>query len=296
MPVEESDPSEDEVPGGPPAEAGAGQVVPSVVTVEDEIRALLRDDPSRLGDVFRGRDEGLTAQQIADRHNVSTPGFVYSYDAYIAAALEGRLSSSSWVLKATSSSLRSLCRRARGVVSADALALLQARLAQAESALGEGGGAESDSVEEASDSETLAVAGRTADVPGIYAFSYGWYLESPVDSVRGNTLIKVGRAENVGRRIADHRQAAIRTHMPEPLALVRVYSAHGQDLAEVEAKFHRLLSTAGHDNPRRTQVGRRGDVGREWFLTNEAFLDACADACGLKTEYIGGSDFTSTAP
>lgn len=166
-------------------------------------------------------------------------------------------------------------------------------LAQTENALSEPD-VESEAGEEAVDSEILVVADRTANVPGIYALSYGWYLESPVDRVRGNTLIKVGRAYNVGRRIAEHRQAAIRTHMPEPLALVRVYSAHGRDLVEVEGMFHRLLSTAGHDNPRRTQVGRRSDVGKEWFLTNEEFLDACADACGLKTEYIGGSDFTTS--
>ena len=264
---------------------------PGPLSPTDEIRELLRQDQTRLGDVFRGLEQGLTAQGIAERHNVATPGFVYSYSAYIQAAVEGRFSSSPSVLKQTASSLRTLVRRARGAISADAFSLLQGRLTQVEQAVDEVTAPENVAAEEASENETLSVTDRVMNVPGIYAFSYGWYLESPLDPARGNTLIKVGKAEDVGRRINEHRNLAVRTHMPEPLALLRVYSAHGRNLTEVEQLFHRLLSTAGHDNPRRVLVGRSSEAGKEWFLTNEAFLDACAEACGLKTEYIGGSEF-----
>ncbi|MCL1899516.1 MAG: GIY-YIG nuclease family protein [Promicromonosporaceae bacterium] len=122
--------------------------------------------------------------------------------------------------------------------------------------------------------------------PGIYAFSYGWYLEHPDDHDR--YLVKVGRAGNVRNRLAEHRAGA-KTHLPEPLALLRVYFV--DDVSRVEAlekSFHNLLTHAGHKNPRfRAKV-----VGTEWFATTAEFLDAVAEAVGIdKGMYVGGSDF-----
>src|SRR5699024_11359783 len=57
----------------------------------------------------------------------------------------------------------------------------------------------------------------------IYAFSYGWYLESPVDPKNENTLIKVGYATNIWARLQQH-QAGAMTHMPEPLVVLRVFT------------------------------------------------------------------------
>lgn len=128
-------------------------------------------------------------------------------------------------------------------------------------------------------------------VLGISAFSYGRYLESPIDPERGTTLIKVGRAADVGVRIRQYT-ADVRTHMPEPLALIRVYSARDRDLLEVERALHNLLATAGRANLRRTML-RRTEVGQEWFLTNEDFFDAVATALKLRTEYTGRSEFAA---
>ncbi|TAM66467.1 MAG: GIY-YIG nuclease family protein [Microbacteriaceae bacterium] len=125
-------------------------------------------------------------------------------------------------------------------------------------------------------------------IAGIYAFSYGWYLESPVDPQHGNTLIKVGESLNVAQHIREHTSKA-RAHMPEPLALIRVYSTGARAVTEVERAFHDLLRTAGHINPRR--VGR--EVGVEWFLTNEDFLDSIAKVIGLRTLYTGRSEFAT---
>jgi hypothetical protein len=91
---------------------------------------------------------------------------------------------------------------------------------------------------------------------------------------------------NVAQRIRQHTSAA-RTHIPEPLALIRVYGTQDRAVDEIERAFHSLLHTAGHDNPRRN--GR--EVGVEWFLTNEDFLDAIAKTIGLSTIYTGRSEF-----
>ncbi|MFC5788601.1 GIY-YIG nuclease family protein [Agromyces tardus] len=257
----------------------------------DEIRDLIREDQTRLGDAFRGLEQGLNPSELSELHNVATTGWVYNAQAVLSAAIDGQYSSSPSMIKSIASTLRSLTRAGRGVLSAEALALLTERLRDAERRVEQS--QSSDEATESEEEENLErevskATDRLFDLPGIYAFSYGWYIEHPADDDR--FLIKVGRAESVGRRIDDYRKG-VRTHMPEPLALLRVYGSGERSTAEVERLFHRLLSTAGHDNPRRTRLSRQGEVGREWFLTNAAFLDACAEAIGLKTEHLGGSEF-----
>ncbi|GAA5202191.1 GIY-YIG nuclease family protein [Microbacterium jejuense] len=255
----------------------------------DEIRQLLFEDQSRLGDVYRLHVvDGHSPQEVADRLNIGTPNFVYSYRAYVDAILSGKVSSGAQLRRQTASALRSLIRRNRSALSTEALRILNANLALAEQPTVSDEALDEAPSEAVQDEETRAVTDALERTPGIYAFSYGWYLENPVDN-KANTLIKIGKSENVGERIRQHRVGA-RAHIPEPLVVVRVYGIGDRDLDQTERDFHRLLSTAGHDNPRRI-VAQRSEVGKEWFLTNEAFLDAIASALGLRTEYIGRSEF-----
>ncbi len=257
----------------------------------EELERFLAADQRRLGDVYRLTRQGLNADQIAERLNVATPGFVYSYRYQIDAALDGTVSSSPTIQRQVLAALRSLLSRGRDVLSPAALQLLQANQAAVERASeADDPASEALAAEEEQRSTSVSID-RLSGVAGIYAFSYGWYLESPVDPDHGNTLIKVGRAADVAARIRQYA-SGVRTHMPEPLVLVRVFSTGGRDLAETEKAFHLLLSTAGHSNPRR--AGRpRSEVGKEWFLTNEDFLDAIAEILGLRTEYIGQSAFAN---
>jgi T5orf172 domain len=231
----------------------------------------------------------LTPEQIASQLNVTTAGFVYTYRYQTQAALFGKPTSGAALRNQTVSALNSLLRRARGVLSPEALALLMANKGAVEAA-----GVDTDPAAEAkADIEEKSEAANTLNdlnkVAGIYAFSYGWYLESPVDLVRGNTLIKVGLATDVAERIRSYA-SGVRTHMPEPLVLIRVYPTGGLDLSEIEKMFHELLDNAGHSNPRRSGTSKR-EVGKEWFLTNEDFLDSIAKALKLSTRYIGRSEF-----
>jgi hypothetical protein len=68
------------------------------------------------------------------------------------------------------------------------------------------------------------------------------------------------------------------TAAPEDPIITRVYLCEdGSDSpATMERKFHSLLSAAGH--VREVAV----NSGREWFLTNEVFLDAIADVLGYQ--------------
>ncbi|MDT3317699.1 GIY-YIG nuclease family protein [Microbacterium sp. KSW4-11] len=267
----------------------AAEAVPPLSPTE-EIANLIRNNDGRLGEVFRLDEQGFAPDAIAQQLNVATVGFVYSYRTYANAALHGKVPGGSTLRKATLSSLNSLVKAGRDVLSRDAMQLLLAHRSAVEAA-------ELDAeptVQEVEDNEqqerdALSTLERLRGVPGIYAFSYGWYLESPVDEARGNTLIKVGRAEDVSARIKQHSSGA-RAHMPEPLALLRVYSVETPELVHTERMFHQLLDTAGHGNPRRRGLNR-SEVGKEWFLTNEDFLDAVAKALKLTTLYIGRSEF-----
>ncbi|MFC8596831.1 GIY-YIG nuclease family protein [Isoptericola sp. NPDC057191] len=252
----------------------------------EELAEFIAAQEGRIGDVFTLTGEGLSAREIADRLNVDTPGFVYHYQAHANAALDGVVPTSPTVLKATGSALNGLVKRGRSTLSAEAFDLLKTNQARVLAAREEVDPEQEARAElEAERFEQDQISGLHG-LAGIYAFSYGWYLESPLDPDGDNTLIKVGKAEDVARRIEDHRRGA-RAHIPEPLITVRVYEAGARDLDKTERDFHRLLSTAGHRNPRREESVRRvrNEVGKEWFLTNRAFLDAIATALDLRTVY-----------
>ncbi|RZI96226.1 MAG: GIY-YIG nuclease family protein [Microbacterium sp.] len=275
----------------PSTEDVTSEVVVDVPAPRAEIEDLLRDHEGRLGDVFRLSEQGLEPDQIAEALDVATSNFVYTYRYQSQAALDGKPTAGSVMRRQAVGALNTLIKLGRGRLSPDAMALLKSNLARVEASEDEAdpvAAAEADSKEQFEAATTL---GELAGVAGIYAFSYGWYLESLVDSGRGNTLIKVGRASDIANRIKQHTAGA-RTHMPEPLALVRAYEAGRDELHAIEKHFHELLETAGHFNPRRTGKST-SEVGKEWFLTNEDFLDSIAKALRLRTLYIGQSEFSS---
>lgn len=189
-------------------------------TAREEIASLLEEDESRLGDVYRLHViEGLSPQEVADRLNVATIGFVYGYRARIDAILDGRVTAGVTLQSQVTAAVRSFVKRNRTQVSVAAAQLLVSNLALAEQALVELTSSETNVEEPARGDDADVDTGHLDGTPGIYAFSYGWYLEKPVDEKSGNTLIKVGQTTDVGSRIRQHRGGA-RAHMPEPLGRV----------------------------------------------------------------------------
>ncbi|NIL81098.1 GIY-YIG nuclease family protein [Rhodococcoides kroppenstedtii] len=257
-----------------------------VLEPREEIAEFIATQEGRIGDVYRLSLEGLDPAQIAARLNVETAGFVYSYRANIDAALDGRIANGPTLLKQTRSALNGLISKGRAQLSVEALDLLASHRNLVNQALADLDPVmEAQADAEAKRAEVLQVESLKG-LAGIYAFSYGWYIEKPVGDDEINTLIKVGRSIDVAARINEHRRGA-RAHIPEPLVSLRVYATDQLKLSDVERTFHRLLSTAGHVNPRReTQESRRqNEVGREWFLTNVDFLDEIASTLHLRTVY-----------
>lgn len=256
------------------------------LTPREELAEFISQQEGRIGDVFNLTQEGLDARAIADRLNVETPGFVYQYQAHIDAALDGKNPTGPTMLKAVASALNGLLKRGRGVLTPAAIELLTAHRGSVLRAIVDLDPEDEAQAEAQAEDNEQKELRALLEVPGIYAFSYGWYLERPLDAESENTLIKVGRAKDVARRIEEHRRGA-RAHIPEPLVTIRAYAAENLDLEGVERTFQRLLETAGHINPRRepTRRGSRNEVGEEWYLTNREFLDAIASALNLRTIY-----------
>lgn len=258
-----------------------------VLLPRDELAEFIASQETRIGDVYNLTAEGLDARGIADRLNIDTSGFVYQYQAMIAAALDGETPAGPSMLKAVASALNGLLKRARGVLSPEALELLnqnRSRVAQAIENLDPVAEAQAEVEDEEREEGQID---ELVGVAGIYAFSYGWYLDHPLSDDNDRTLIKVGRARDIAARIRQHRAGA-RTHIPEPLVTVRVFGTGDRDVEQVERSFQRLLKAAGHINPRRdtSRTNRKNEVGEEWYLTNREFLDAIAAALELRTVYV----------
>lgn len=256
-------------------------------TPRDELAEFIASQETRIGDVYNLTAEGLDPRGIADRLNIDTSSFVYQYQAMIAAALDGELPSGPTMLKSVASALNGLHKRARGVLSPEALELLDANRSRASQAIEELDPVAEAQAEVEDEEREEGQIDELVGVAGIYAFSYGWYLDNPLSEENDRTLIKVGRARDIAARIRQHRAGA-RTHIPEPLVTVRVFGTGDRDVEQVERLFQRLLKTAGHTNPRRdtSRRNRKNEVGEEWYLTNREFLDSIAEALELRIIYV----------
>ena len=114
-------------------------------------------------------------------------------------------------------------------------------------------------------------------VPGIYVYTFPHYMRFPILEAAGaetnpRTFLKVGRSKNMNGRITGQ----VRTYMPEPPLVLRMYEVPEDDLVDVEGRIHEHLKAAGH--------GRlhTKNTGREWFLTQLQFLDSTTDLMGLE--------------
>lgn len=273
--------------GGMDDIANASSLPSEMRTPRDELAEFIASQETRIGDVYNLTEEGLDARGIADRLNVDTAGFVYGYQASIAAALDGKTPEGPSVLKSVGSALNGLLKRAKGVLSPEALELLTSNRARIAMALEDLDPVDEALAEVEEEEREEVELDALVSVAGIYAFSYGWYLDNPLGDENDRTLIKVGRARDVAARIRQHRVGA-RTHIPEPLVTVRVFGTGDRDVEKVERAFQRLLKSAGHTNPRRdsSRRNRKNEVGEEWYLTNREFLDAIAAALELRTIYV----------
>ena len=253
-----------------------------------EIVEALENDVSRVGDVFRckGDDESKSARSIADELGMNTVGQVYSHLSSVRTLIEGRrLAGGPTYASQKASMLREFSKRHRESLSDSTLQRLlelsveHDNLAKNKEAI----------VRENEEIERALESDDRLNVPGIYVYTYPHYNNKPVqpsqeDYTDDRTFLKIGVTESavgVSKRI-QQQIGQVRTALPEPPIILRIYSSDSVDLKEAEKQIQRHLDAADHNQINRE---RGSGVGTEWFLTHLKFLDSIADLLRLEVRY-----------
>jgi hypothetical protein len=238
--------------------------------IRAELIAFLQSDQSRLGEVYRALDEGLTAPEIAERLDVATSNFVWNIDRIAHALLDGDLPRAPTVALQTAMRFRRILKSAP--LSDAARLYLTTKLEELERAAND----ESARVEETQRAQEQTQQAEARDEAGIYVYALPHYLRYPFDPETGRTLMKVGRSDR--DVIVRFRQQARTTALPEEPVLLRIYRT--DEGTRFEANFHRLLEAADHYR----SVART--AGREWFVTSTRFLDEAARVMELPVTVV----------
>lgn len=245
---------------------------PPSPAVREELVAILQEDSSRIGDVYRGTCAGRSAEEIASDLGVETSGFVWGYRKSIALLLEGELPTGAKFSAQLAGRVRQMLKTLP--LSEDARRYLKRCQEELQARTDDEGARAVEDVQAQQHTETA----EAANLPGIYVYALPHYLRYPYDPDSGRTLMKVGRSgsDTIERFKAQTRTTAL----PEEPELLRIYGCTTEEAATMESQFHRLLSAADHSR----SVART--AGREWFVTSTRFLDEVARAMNLRVNII----------
>lgn len=241
-------------------------------SIRAELKAILESDQSRLGEVYRAVEQGLSSEQVANELGVSTSNFVWNYQRSIGALLSGDLPTAPSVALQTARRFRTLLRQHK--LSRETRDYTEAAATELERRAGD----ETARVVEDRQAKEQTERAEARNEAGIYVYALPHYVRYPYDPDSGRTLLKVGRSDS--DVITRFRNQTRTTALPEEPILLRIYRTDGSATGPVEAQFHRLLEAADHYR----SVAR--SAGREWFLTTTRFLDEVARALNLPTEVV----------
>ena len=245
--------------------------------IEAEIVSALERDETRMGDVWRGKAAGKSAEVIAIELGTQTSNFVSKYLRFARAMATGKLPTAPTMIRECLSATKGFLNRHSDTLSDAAQAALLDRIQRLEAL------AENEEAVELEDKQVRqkAKATETLNIPGIYVYTLPHYFRQPLlpaegDTIAARTLMKVGMAEN--DVIKRFRKQERNTALPEDPWLLRVYTG-AADVYQVEQSIHSLLRAADH----RQSMGR--SAGTEWFLTSLRFLDEIAKQKNLTVEF-----------
>lgn len=256
--------------GGPVSEKSESDVVA-------ELRAALKIDPTRLGDVYRGRLEGKSAEEIAEGLGVSTSGFVSNNKRHIQVIEAGDYPSGATIIGQCLSVVRGFLDRHAVELSTEAQALLRGRIRDLEALYGD----VSKAVFEDEQVRERAKISEAEHTVGIYVYTLPHYYRHPIkpaesDDSSDKTYMKIGMSDSdVMTRFRSQKRDTV---LPEDPWLLRIYSCES-DTRGVEREIHDFLRSADH-----LQVRGRAS-GTEWFCTSLTFLDHLAAKLKLRVVY-----------
>ena len=243
--------------------------------VAEDLRLMLEEDESRLGEVYRLLADGLSAQDIAAELGVSTHNFVSNYSSMIDALLEGNFPKGPSLLSQTAAKIRSILKN--DDLSDDTRDYLQRQLVVMTGLIEDPELARA-SIEQA---QARTEEAESSGIVGVYVYVLPHYLRHPTDVDSGRTLFKVGHSNSdVIRRFRDQKRT---TALPEEPILMRIYETADKDSHAIEQKFHKAITSAGHHQ------SASPTAGREWFETHLEFLDHLASLADLNIQVVAES-------
>ena len=259
----------------PTAPEEGGPARPSA-EVRTELVALLDVDGSRLGQVYRCLQRGLSADDIASELEVTTSTFVWSYERMIRSLLEGDLPTAPTVALSVARKFRSILKSK--TLSGATRHYLETNLSELERRAND----ENARVVEVERAKEMTEQAEALNQVGIYVYALPHYLRYPFEPDSGRTLMKVGRSDS--DIIQRFRNQTRTTALPEEPILLRIYRTDGTATTGVESDFHRLLEAADHHR----SVART--AGREWFVTSTRFLDEVARVMRLPAVVVNATE------
>lgn len=238
--------------------------------VTAELMLYLESDESLFGIIYRKKRDGVSNEEIQKAQGAAYPNFIWNYQRYIKALLEGDIPNGVSLMNEVAVFYRRLLKQEN--FSDETKAYLVAGLQEIDAR-------KSDSKLQFKTQNQVTKASTELEKqskPGVYVYSLMHYLTYPYDPDSGRTLMKVGMSDrDVIKRFREQTRT---TALPEEPILLRVYESldDKKTLKEIENIFHNLLEAADHDR----SSARMG--GTEWFLTSLKFLDKVAETLVLK--------------
>ena len=242
-----------------------------------EIRKLLREDKTQLGDTFRLMEQGINkSSELVEKGSAANVGVIAHHKYIIKAIVDG-------VLDTKSANLATYARRAidrllasesASNISQDAKDLLSERRSKLLEIISDKDAIQNDTIELVSESAKLEDKLKQIS-NAIYVYTFPTYYRAGVDGDLDVRWLKIGLTTNsVWQRIVEQNR---QTSMPEDPILVRVYYGEGIDLKETESKIMNTLRRVQFEQ----SAARNTKAGKEWFATNEDSIDAIAELLGL---------------
>ena len=234
-----------------------------------ELITYLENDESLYGTIYRKKRDGVSNEEIQKAQGATYPNFIWNYQRYIRALLEGDIPNGVSLMNEVSVLFRKLLKVE--TFSEKTRFYLQAGLQEIEFR-------KSDTKLQIQTQNQVAKASNELEkksIPGVYVYSLMHYLTYPYNPESGRTLMKVGMSDrDVIKRFRDQTRT---TALPEEPILLRIYESTLQtSLIEIEKTFHNLLEAAYQDRSSALTGGT------EWFLTSLEFLDKIAETLNLK--------------
>lgn len=239
-----------------------------------EVEAILAEDDTLLGRIYRYDLDGLTPVEIAEAEGNASPGFVYGYRMTLRALLSDEIPNSTNIALAAARRVRKWLKTVplSAELRADLQSLEQKLTSKADNVEAQ--------LEEAEGAVKASEAAEAKGTPGIYVYTLPHYVRYPVDPDTGKTFLKVGHSAKDAYYRAG--SAGRLTALPEDPILLRIYAV--DESAAAEKTFHAWLRDADH------MAARTKRAGAEWFLTSTKFLDRIAQSLGLKVEVVNEFD------